>query len=460
MPLIHGRWCQPREQNLHKPAAYCLILLLLITGLAHGQFRLDVEKTMFPNGITLLTCVDTTVQTVSYQTFINAGSRDETRAGASGIALMFERMMFSGTEVNPNYRGAIASIGAHSRAFTLKDYTCYSVDAKSESLERVIAIEADRVRNLRLTRDTYRRELVNAEKERKRLIDDDPTGYLYQELYKLAFKRHTYHHPTAGWESDLDKTLTFDDVERFKQIFYAPNYCTIVICGNFDADQVGLWVLERYDGWRKSLPPTTQVRSERQQKKPYRRDLEWKDSLCSKRLLVGYKSPDLNFDTPDLVALEILSYILLSRMDDLSGSLKTGNERMERVTCAIEGRKDPDLFVIDITLEKDQEFDSVIAAVSQELVRIRNDGVTDLELLHAVQEARWDFLFDLSTPFRVGNSLGHYHLTGGDYRMMFTFFDMLGMITSEDIRSVANEYMVPEKSTVVTLSPLTVDESK
>ncbi|MBU2625444.1 MAG: insulinase family protein, partial [candidate division Zixibacteria bacterium] len=71
---------------------------LLSLGNALGQFDLDIETTVLPNSLTLLTYVDTTVPTVSYQTFINAGSRDETKPGASGIAHVFEHMMFRGTE--------------------------------------------------------------------------------------------------------------------------------------------------------------------------------------------------------------------------------------------------------------------------------------------------------------------------------------------------------------------------
>ena len=72
----------------------------------------EAQKTVLPNGLTLFTYVDTTVPTISYQTFINAGSRDETKPGATGIAHIFERMMFCGTDAYPDYSNAMAHMGA------------------------------------------------------------------------------------------------------------------------------------------------------------------------------------------------------------------------------------------------------------------------------------------------------------------------------------------------------------
>lgn len=432
----------------------CGIFLILSTSVGQSQFRLDVEKTLLPNQLTLLTYVDTTVPTVSYRTFINAGSRDETKAGATGIAHVFEHMMFRGTEKFPEYDEATAHMGPQTNAFTSEDYTCYFVNAKAEFLREIIEVEADRVRNLRFTKEAFRRELGPVKEERRRWVDDDPEGYLYQELYKLAFKRHTYHHPVIGWERDLEKTLTFEDAYQFKKIFYAPNYCTIVICGNFDPQRAGEWVMESYGDWKTSLPPTTQVRTEQKQKKSRRRDFEWKDSHTAPHLLIGYKGPDYNLDTPDLAALQVLSNILFSKTGRLYKKLKTDTEMVEEIRGNIEGRKDPGLFVIDAILKEGQEFDSIVAIIEQELASIVNDPLPDDELARAVNPMKSDFLFRLSTPYRIGGSIGYNHLTGGDYRMMFTYYDMLGTITADDIKEAAKKYLIPEHSTIVTLSPL------
>ena len=127
---------------------------------------------------------------------------------------------------------------------------------------------------------------------------------------------------------------------------------------------------------------------------------------------------------------------------------------VEEIRGEIEGRKDPGLFVIDAVLKEGQEFDSIVAVIEQELASIADDPIPDDELARAVNPMKSDFLFRLSTPYRIGGSIGYNHLTGGDYRMMFTYYDMLGTITANDIREAAKKYLIPEHSTIVTLSPL------
>jgi len=439
---------------MQKPILLCCIFFLLSACPGQGQFRLDVEKTVLPNGLTLLTYVDTTAPTVSYRTFINAGSRDETKAGATGIAHVFEHMMFRGTEKYPNYNDAVARMGPQTNAGTSDDLTDYFVNAKAEFLREIIEVESDRIRNLRFTREAFRTELGTVKEERRRGVDDDPGGFLYQELFRLAFKKHTYHHPVIGWEDDLEKTLTFEDGYAFKKTFYSPNYCTIVICGNFDPEKAGEWVLENYGDWKTSLPPTSQVRTEPTQEERRRRDFEWKDSHTAPLLLIGYKGPDLNLDTPDLAALQVLSKILFSKTGRLYKKLKSDTDKVERIRGEIEGRKDPGLFVIDATLKEGQDFDSIIAIIEQELTGIVEGQIPDDELARAVNPMKSEFLFRLSTPYRIGGSIGYFHLTGGDYRMMFAYYDMLGRITADDVKEAARKYLIPAHSTIVTLSPL------
>lgn len=439
----------------------CLLIMaamLLSFGIALGQFDLDIEMTVLPNSLTLLTYVDTTMPTVSYQTFINAGSRDETRPGASGIAHVFEHMMFRGTEKYPEYDDAVSYMGPQTNAYTSEDYTCYFVNAKAEFLDEIIEVESDRVRNLRFTQEAFRRELGPVKEERRRGIDDNAGGYIYQELYRLAYRKHTYRHPVIGWEQDLEKNLKFADAEDFKNLFYVPNYTTIIISGNFDRAKTEDLVLQYYGDWKPSLPPTSQVRQEPKQTKQRRKDFEWKDSHTPARMLVAYKAPDLNFDTPDLVALQVLSNVLFSKTGRLYKKLVTDQPIVQDISGSMEGKKDNGLFLIDASLKPGQEFDSVLAIIESELSSVIEEGITEDELARAVNPMKSRFLFRLSTPARVGGTIGYYQMTGGDYRMMFKHYDMLDSLKAEDIKSAASEYLQMANSTIVTLSQLSSNQ--
>jgi zinc protease len=443
--------------------ALTVLLCLIATpnlGVGESGFHLHVDVTKLQNGLTLLTCVDSSASTVSYQTFINAGSRDETKPGATGLAHVFEHMMFRGTALYPDFDDAVSFMGPETNGYTTDDYTCYFVNAKPEFLEKIIEVESDRVQNLSFSQEAFRRELGPVKEERRRGVDDDPGGFLYQELYKLAFTRHTYRHPVIGWEEDLEKNMTYEDAHEFKKTFYAPNYCTIVISGKFDPNLASELVLKHYGTWQPSLPPVSQVSAEPEQRVSKRKDFRWKDRHVPPRLLLGYRGPDLNYDTPDFVALKVLSNVLFSKTGRLYKKLHVDSDLVERIGGEVDGRKDPGLIVIDASLRDDVGFDSILAVIRSELTSLATTELSPSELELAVNPMKADYLFRLDRPSRIGGQIGYYHLVGGDYKMIFEHYETLSSITPSDIRAAAAKYLTENASTVVTLSPAALQEGR
>ena len=60
----------------------------------------QVERYVLSNGLTVLLSVDNSAPVLAYHTWFRAGSRHE-RVGKTGIAHLFEHMMFKGTPDQP-----------------------------------------------------------------------------------------------------------------------------------------------------------------------------------------------------------------------------------------------------------------------------------------------------------------------------------------------------------------------
>ena len=60
------------------------------------QVVFDAEESVLSNGLCLLVMADHAAPVISYQVHYAAGSRDE-RPGITGMAHLFEHMMFKGT---------------------------------------------------------------------------------------------------------------------------------------------------------------------------------------------------------------------------------------------------------------------------------------------------------------------------------------------------------------------------
>ena len=108
-----------------------------------------VSHYRWPNGLNVLHQPDHGAPLVSFQTWVNVGSADEEK-GKTGIAHFFEHLMFKATT---NYKDGefdriLESVGGEVNAATWLDWTYYYADLPSEHLEKVIALEADRLVNL------------------------------------------------------------------------------------------------------------------------------------------------------------------------------------------------------------------------------------------------------------------------------------------------------------------------
>lgn len=420
-----------------------------------GQSGLDlkIEKTVLDNGLTILTCEDHTVPTVSYQTFVNAGSRDEAKPGITGLAHVFEHMMFRGTEKYPDYDQALGNYGPETNAWTGNDCTDYFVDVKAEYLEKVIEVEADRIRNLRFTNETFRTELGPVKEERRRFQVDDPDGFLGERFYELAYQKHTYHHPVIGWEEDLEKNIQVEDGLEFKRTFYSPGYCIISVAGNFDTDEVIEWIKKYYGDWEAQPPPDIQIPEEPPQRKQRVKDFVWKDSQISPKLLIGYHGPNINIETNDYAALKIIGKVLFLKSGRLTKRLYQDMQLVDRIWGDIEGNKDPGLFEISAHLKKGKSLDQVKSVIFDEVEKLREEMVTPNELEKAKNSLKADLLYRLNRPHAVAGTIGFLETVGGDYHLIFKLQEKYKQITAKDVQEVAYRVLSPTNRTVVTLVP-------
>src|SRR5687768_11661826 len=119
----------------------------------------------------------------------------------------------------------LESVGGETNAATWVDWTYYKNSVPASQLELVTRLEAERMHRLTLEVEQVESEREVVLNERRFRVDDDVEGFLAEELFRLAFTRHTYHHPTLGWRGDVETISPADAVAFYRQ-FYAPNNAT------------------------------------------------------------------------------------------------------------------------------------------------------------------------------------------------------------------------------------------
>lgn len=212
---------------------------------------LKIHRYTHPSGLEVFLVPKEDTGVVALATGYNVGSRFEVK-GRTGLAHLFEHMMFRGTESFPEPFKTLSAWGGRFNAYTSLDITLYHEEVPKEFLGEATKFEAERMRKLMITRNGFNTERGAVVSERKMRDEDAPFGRLNWELYQLAFDVHPYKTPPIGMQEDLDAT-TLEEALDFYKRFYAPNRAKITWVGDFEVKDA-VKILDKYYGSFTSQP--------------------------------------------------------------------------------------------------------------------------------------------------------------------------------------------------------------
>lgn len=268
---------------------------------------LTLRRFQLGNGLTVLTLLDRSAPTVSYHTWFRVGSRHE-RPGKTGLAHLFEHLMFGETQHHPHgdFDRLMERAGSEANAATWTDWTCYYENAPRHALPLLIELEADRMSNLVLRPPQVTSEKEVVANERKLRVDDDVEGKALELLYESAFRNHPYRWPTIGWMKDI-RGFTVRDCQQFYRTHYAPSNATVVIAGDFN-EHKALGLIQKHYGGMSAASPAKALTPKKEPSQRTERVLQLTAPTPTEKLLMGYHAP--SFSDPDTPALVIANEVL------------------------------------------------------------------------------------------------------------------------------------------------------
>ena len=410
---------------------------------------LSVQRTKLANGLTVLVHEDRSVPVVSTYLFYRSGSRNE-RPGRTGIAHLFEHMMFNGgTHTEGKFDEVIETNGGSTNGYTTRDFTAYMESFPVPALERVLWIEADRMRALAITPKNLEQERGIVKEERRLRIDDDPGGKLYEEIYLAAYAASTYRWNPVGFMADLD-TITLEDAKTYFRTYYAPNNATLVLAGAI-APAEGFALAERYFGNIPAQePPVKIVNDEPPQRGPKRVELR----LAAELPAVGVGYHAVAALHPDRPAFDVLQYVLAEgESSRLYRALVRGPELATTVDVDFNSGIDPELFWVYAQARPGKSLDALKAGIAKEIARLRTQPPDEHELRKAKNLLQAGYVRGLKTVSGKANQLGVYETVYGDYAEMFREVDRWEAVTAADVQRVARTYLIDDNATTVDLVP-------
>jgi zinc protease len=412
-------------------------------GLFARMFRLT-------NGLKVILVRDPSAPVFAYQTWFAVGSRHE-REGITGIAHLFEHLMFNQTANHPpgELDRLIESAGGDTNAATWVDWTYYRNNLPKAELKLAVELEADRMASLTLGETQVESEREVVANERRFRVEDDVDGFLNEELYKAAFTTHPYHWPTIGWMRDIE-AISIDDCRTFYRTFYAPNNATVVLVGDVDEDAA----LALIDGHYGKIP-ASEIPPDRAAAEPPQtaeRRHSWPKAVTADKLRIGYKAPPIGH--PDYAILEVASELLFGgNSSRLYCRLVVDSEIAASTHASTAPFRDPGLYEISVGLQRGHGAAEAEAIVYEELHNLATQPLAPHELDTAKTRLLTHFWRELRPSAGKAEALGHYETTVGDYQKLFAVADGYSQVTAADLARVVSTYFEPERRTVVIATP-------
>jgi zinc protease len=414
--------------------------------------KLNYTTHTLANGLRVIFLEDHDTPVVNLQVWYHVGSKDE-KPGRTGFAHLFEHLMFKGSAHVPaeEHSRIIESVGGFDNAETRDDTTNFYETFPSNYLERVLWLEADRMGSLNVDDANFKSEREVVKEERRLRIENQPYGYIEEDLRAAAFTVHAYHHTAIGSMEDLNKA-TIEDVRDFFSTFYKPNNATLVVVGDFNSEQALAWTKKYFDGIPASAKPIPRLNVPEPAQTAERDVTKAYSNTPLPAVVIGYKIPAKY--APDSYPIDLASNILAGGE---SSRLYQALVYKQQIAVQAAGfgnfTEDPNLFWALAIMNQGKSPEDGKKAIVTVLDELKAKPVEAKEIEKAKNQEIAGAILGRDTDEEKAVALASAAVIGKDPALVNTELDRYLKVTPADIQRVAQTYFDLKRATVMIITP-------
>jgi zinc protease len=373
-----------------------------------SHLNLNCTKGKLKNGLEYILCKDKSIPLVSVNIWYKVGSAYETK-GKTGLAHLFEHMMFQGSEnvAKEMHFRFIQEAGGTLNGSTSTDRTNYYEKLPANSLELALWLESDRMGYFlpALTQEKLDNQKDVVKNERLERYDNQPYGLAWELINTNLYPEgHPYSWSTIGFLKDIE-SYTLNDVESFFKKYYSPNNACIVVAGDFEENNA-INLLQKYFGL---IEPFNSNHKQENSFPKLSKNVfvEHKDNVQLDRIYLAWHS-DFIFGVDD-AALEVAADILSgSKNSRLYKKLVFDLQIAQDVSAFQYSGKFGGQFMIVSTARPGFNLDQIKNIILEEVSKISNEQVSDKELEKSKNGIKAQFVYAMQNLDTIADYLNHY----------------------------------------------------
>jgi len=380
--------------------------------------------------------------------FVGTGSRYE-EASQAGLSHFVEHLCFKGTRQRPTAKDiavAIDGVGGVLNGGTDKELTAYWAKVARPHFGLALDLLSDMLLNSKF-------DAADIENERKVIIEelnmclDSPQSRVDMLIDETVWPSQPLGRDVAGSKETvaaIDRPMIVDYVAGS----YVPNRTVVAVAGDISHAEVADSVGKVLGGWPTGAAGVW-TSSENDQTSP-RFAAETRKTEQSHLCLAVRGIPH---DHPDRYTLDLLNLVLGEGM-----SSRLFLEIRERLGLAYEIHSHTNHFhdsgSISVCAGVDpRRIELAVEAILQELVRLRDDPISDAEISKARELGKGRLQLRMEDTRSVAGWIGGQELLTGSIKTVDEVLAILDSVTAEDVQRVARALFRTDKLSLAIVGP-------
>jgi predicted Zn-dependent peptidase len=399
------------------------------------------------NGVTVMSELLPWVRSVAVGIWVSRASAHEKRA-KMGVSHLLEHMVFKGTE-RRSARDIALELevrGGSLDAYTSRDHTSFQARVLDDDLPRALDVLTDLVRNPVLRCDDLNRERMVVLEEIS-AVHDTPDDLVFEQHSETMWPGHPYGYSVLGTKETVSE-LSVSDLRELHSRSYHPGHIVIAAAGNVDHELL-LKLLAKC-GWFTFDPgPEPQqiakvpaaIRTER---------FIHRDGAQS-HIVIG--TDTFQFTDERRHPLVVLNSVLGSGMS--SALFQRIREELGLAYAVYSYQsfyKETGVVGVYVGTHPSNVM-RALEAIKEELAGFAANGLTSARLAEAKQQLKGQVTLSLESPSARMYRLATIALFGEPYRTIDELLTQIDAITLGEVARVGQEFLDPDRQTVVALGP-------
>ncbi len=399
------------------------------------------------NGLHVILHENHAAPVVATYVLYHVGSKNE-RPDRTGFAHFFEHLMFEGSDNIP--RGTIdkfvSGAGGNLNASTSFDQTDYFFNLPSNQLALALWIESERMMHAKIDEAGVETQREVVKEEKRRGVDNQPYGTLFEELSKLVFKGTPYEWVPIGSFQYIDEAK-ISEFRDFYKTHYVPNNATLAVAGDFNVEAARKLIADYFA----DIPRGPEIERPKISwpltGAAARNDVE-KPNTPLPATLHAWRAPAETH--ADAYALEMLGNILSSGR---SSRLYRRLVEKEQVAMQVEAfpylLEKAGMLGVHVVGQNGVALERLDALITEEVEKVKADGVTDEEFQKARNQKEVEFATSFGSMSERARNLARYHVFYHDTNLINTELDRYLAVTRDDLQRVARTYFTTEGTNIL-----------